>query len=111
MTHTPLPWEVDYSNADVSQAGIKTEDGINVAWMSKYQPNCSSHENAEFIVKAVNCHDELVEALKECSDDLEALVNHEYIGVRDYPSMDKKYQRDMQPVEKAKAALAKAGVE
>lgn len=44
-------------------------------------------------------------ALKDCADDLEASVKHEYDGVLDYPSMKLKFDRDMQPVLRARELL------
>lgn len=45
-------------------------------------------------------------ALKDCADDLEASVNAEYAGTRDYPSQESRYQRDMRPVYAARHLLA-----
>lgn len=46
------------------------------------------------------------EALKACSDDLELEVGARYGAMLDYPSQQLKHDRDMQPVENARAALA-----
>ena len=55
-THTPLPWE---DNGDGWIAG-----GPTGAWVG-----CLDHPlDASRAVKAVNAHDELVEALKEVMD-------------------------------------------
>lgn len=52
--------------------------------------------------------DALVRALRECADDLETEVNARYPAeTRAYPSMEVKYQRDMEPVLRARAALTK----
>jgi regulator of replication initiation timing len=48
----------------------------------------------------------LSKALAECADDLEASVNAEYAGTLDYPSMMRKFERDMEPVVRARAALS-----
>jgi hypothetical protein len=51
---------------------------------------------------------ELVEALTECADDLEAEITAKYNGVRHYPSMAADEWRDMRPVVAVRAALARA---
>jgi hypothetical protein len=51
---------------------------------------------------------ELVEALVECADDLEAEVAARYNGIRHYPTMAADEKRDMEPVAKARATLARA---
>jgi hypothetical protein len=49
----------------------------------------------------------LVEALRECSDDLQRLVDHEYAGMQDkYPTMQRKYKRDIEPVTRARNLIA-----
>jgi len=51
----------------------------------------------------------LVEALRECADDLEAEVNDRYppSQMAAYPDQQRKRERDMQPVAEARAALAR----
>jgi hypothetical protein len=51
---------------------------------------------------------ELVEALAECADDLEAEISARYSGVRHYECMVQDERRDMAPVEKARAMIAAA---
>lgn len=53
--------------------------------------------------------DELVGALEECANDLQAEVEHHYI-VNDevHPALQHKFDRDMEPVVKAYAALGSA---
>ena len=51
---------------------------------------------------------ELVEALEECADDLEAEISARYSGVRHYECMVQDERRDMAPVEKARAVLHRA---
>jgi hypothetical protein len=50
----------------------------------------------------------LVETLVECADDLEAEVAARYNGIRHYPTMAADEKRDMEPVAKARATLARA---
>ncbi len=51
---------------------------------------------------------ELVKTLRECADDLEIEVNNTYAGMLNYPHMQRKHERDMAPVLRARAALIKA---
>jgi hypothetical protein len=51
----------------------------------------------------------LVEALRECSDDLEAFTRAEYGWPSIHPSMKAKFDRDMQTVVRARAALRAIG--
>jgi hypothetical protein len=65
MTHTPTPW---------SRLGVKI--GTDTQFIASTQPNenrgttQTDHDNAEFIVHAVNCHAELVEVLKMVLEDV-----------------------------------------
>ncbi len=45
-------------------------------------------------------------ALKECADELEQYVEAEYVETKDYPSQRRRYERDMGPVHRARAALS-----
>ena len=44
--------------------------------------------------------------LAECADDLESWVEGNYAKTKDYPSEKRRYDRDIQPVLNARAALA-----
>lgn len=49
----------------------------------------------------------LLEALKECADKLEVHVKADYASTRDiYPSEQRRYERAMKPVTKARALLS-----
>jgi len=49
----------------------------------------------------------LRETLKDCADDLEAEVEARYShGIKEHPAMAPKYERDMEPVIKARKILA-----
>jgi hypothetical protein len=48
----------------------------------------------------------LAEALRECSDDLAAEISARYAGTLHYPVQQHGYDRDMAPVERARALLA-----
>ena len=81
MKHTPLPWEVDTGNTvghikSISTNNKKMPDGsLSTPTVAKYdigvnigyrlRPEEEQKANAELIVKAVNCHYELLKALEE----------------------------------------------
>ena len=50
----------------------------------------------------------LREALKECSDELAEWVTNHYAGSTMYPTQQRRYDRDMEPVLRARALLATA---
>jgi hypothetical protein len=80
--HTALPWTADdhatATTAKIRAAGIKIADchsysDINRAKMPGAPDRATRAANASFIVKAANCHYELLDALKEgaeCLDDM-----------------------------------------
>ena len=88
MKHTPTPWIDD--NARIACS----ETGTSIAHCNEYP--FSAAANAAFIVKAVNCHDELVAALEKIA------------GVNDVDgnSSECDFHEDCQDV--ARKALAKA---
>ena len=45
-------------------------------------------------------------ALKECADDLESELNGHYQGTLDYPSQQRRFERDMAPITAARKLLA-----
>ena len=68
--HTPIPWKASDDRKDfIGQYGEKegwniwTEDGTAVVAFSPSYGACGEAD-ANFIIKAVNSHDQLVEALK-----------------------------------------------
>lgn len=77
--HTPLPWT---SNT------LLTEGDYNYAAL------------------CVNNHAKLVEALRDCSDELAEAIEGKYHGILGYPSTDRDYKTDMAVVEKARTMLA-----
>lgn len=54
----------------------------------------------------MNPVEQVVEALRECADDLEAHVNAAYFDRNQYPDYQRKWKRDMDIVVRARAALA-----
>lgn len=63
--HTPTPWH--WHNAGNISIIFKKNTHI---------VDCGTAANATFIVKAVNCHDELVEALKIALDIIDGKIEH-----------------------------------
>jgi hypothetical protein len=72
MTHTKTPWKVAevYINNSPNQWHITTGK-----WGDKSIAAVNSKENAEFIVQAVNSHDELLEACKATLEHMRQEVN------------------------------------
>lgn len=69
--HTPKPWKVFTTPDGLKVVGIGSEDGGGICdagfgiWAWKEPEGLA---NAELIVRAVNCHDELLAALKTCRE-------------------------------------------
>ena len=102
VPHSPLPWSVDYSDPLSSAIGsIESGDGWSVATIWNDIHELPARENAEFICRACNSHAALVEALKECSFRLAALV----AASGDFSDVNAK------ALDAATAALAKAETE
>src|SRR5512139_2501190 len=47
-----------------------------------------------------------IEALKECADDLESMINGFYANTLDYPSQKRKMERDLVTVSRAREVIA-----
>lgn len=63
MTHTPTPW-----HSEKHEIGDTNNQRIANTWESGRTTD-QSIANATFIVKAVNCHERLLNALKKMHDD------------------------------------------
>lgn len=67
--HTPTPWKVQKARslyATTPSWTVETEDGKNTPVSAILKET-----DAAFIVRAVNCHEELLKALQNCVLDLE----------------------------------------
>jgi hypothetical protein len=53
--------------------------------------------------------EDLCAALRECSDDLAAHIEHYYAATLDYPSQKRKYDADMKAVIEARQLLQEIG--
>jgi hypothetical protein len=74
--HTPTPWQYQWVRwmNDVDLKIVDHKTGRVLAILNKPTPFLTVDEqeaNAEFIVRAVNAHDELVAALKQALTDIE----------------------------------------
>jgi hypothetical protein len=65
------------------------------------------HELCERVVQLIAERDEARAALKDCADDLESELGVRYHGTLGYPSEIRRFERDIVPVIKARAVLAK----
>jgi len=91
MAHTPTPWRVE-ENTDLIWGACNADDTSSygmgypiVAGFASFgtwaagRPDFNEKEaNAEFIVRAVNAHDELIEALNECAEYFERFSDADY---------------------------------
>lgn len=83
--HTPTPWATEHLkqdwNGDASYT-MKGAGGEQLMSNPAYYPWAPDREDADFIVRAVNAHDALVEALER------ALIAFEYTGDGRIPYRD-----------------------
>lgn len=87
--HTPTPWHGEWSIIrDESNRIVATTDCDFDAWETK--------SNSEFIVRAVNAHDDLVAALQFAVDNM-----HKWTGTTGPGAVEF--------IEMSRAAIAKAG--
>ncbi len=75
MKHTPTPWTAETHTVQDGKGGYKyvrvyPSDNYSheVALVTTKIDSQEDKANAEFIVRACNSHDKLIEALKEASD-------------------------------------------
>lgn len=88
--HTPIPWSVDHNCTSF----IIDADGVTVAQVE-------DDADAEFIVRACNSHDDLLEALKE-------LVKLDDEGEQAFVDMGIQREPEHPSIRKARSAIAKA---
>jgi hypothetical protein len=114
--HTPTPWR---SSAEVTQeknprrfeSAVTTDSGtiLNIPVASCAFPGLLRQEeceaNAAFIVRAVNCHDEMADALAASKSAIEGLLR---ILAVDFSTFSPTEGPFWKAVSKCNAALAKA---
>ena len=106
---TPRPWRISLTRGRLDSGlgvrGIASHDNANVAWVTMACPEFDA--NADLIVRAVNSHDALVEALRAFAGrehDQSDLICHHGITTADKCNDCTRYRN-------AWAALRAAGVE
>ena len=62
--HTPTPWKVIHGKFIIVSCNEEELGYYSIAEIADVVPKCPTLANAEFIVKACNSHEKLVEALK-----------------------------------------------
>jgi len=80
--HTPIPWRIRPQELDERMRQIRYESGDGLASVIATTHNatiCEEHggdavSNAAFIVRTVNCHEELLAALKEAREFVSSVV-------------------------------------
>ena len=65
MTHTQTPWKIGTPNFGTKKIFIGAEHDVTPILQVEHTRGIESKANAEFIVRAVNAHDELVLAAKD----------------------------------------------
>ncbi len=108
--HTPGPWKAYYAkNGKLLGVGVdRPGDDDHAVGITDYQGGLWGDDdeqkaNAERIVAAVNCHDELLEALQSSLQFVEAW-RAEYRGLRN----DSQCKRIEAQIAKTEAAIARA---
>lgn len=64
-------------------------------------------QHVDSLISAAKRIEELEALVHELADDLEAEVEGHYEGTKDHPAMTPKYERDMEPVVRARKAATK----
>jgi len=74
--HTPTPWKVGFKNPQT----IESETGKDIAACGAYRLSLKEAEaNADFIVRAVNSHEALLEAAKQALKFINEKANGVYV--------------------------------
>ena len=81
---TPRPWQVSRSNAGAIPPHFQPLEiigrGGNASVAAQLGIGPEANANAALIVKAVNAHDSLVEALKDCADFMGSVAGTERVS-------------------------------
>lgn len=106
--HSPLPWKAPSSMSYREPSNFIFDANGKLVALTK-AAGSAIEADARLIVQAVNSHKELVEALEECVHELEGEIEGNYPAEtrKQYPSQQRRYDRDMSTVLRARAALAK----
>ncbi len=74
--HSPLPWRKEGICLDCTPVSICDSSGVGLADVYDAPDPNTKHANAEFIVKAVNNHDAILEVLDNATAALETMLIH-----------------------------------
>lgn len=67
--HSPTPWLwVDLTGDDETQWWLNSTSGETILFAAEHRNLHIKNANAEFMIRAVNSHDDLVAALEELTD-------------------------------------------
>ena len=106
MKHTPTPWEI--CNNYIKKVGgavIATTARNNAMCRYEAEPgSLADAANAAFIVRTVNNHEQLIDAIKLLLNAYEGLIEDTH------PEL-KNYKQEFPTIKKAKAAIEAAGGE
>ena len=71
VKHTPTPWKL-YKDKNGARFIQNPKELCTICWVgNEWTPgDWEAQANAQFIVKAVNCHDELFDVLVACKEEL-----------------------------------------
>lgn len=95
VTHSPLPWRIDDDGGDTH---VRDADGASMACDMCYYPWTFKASDTKFLVRAVNSHADMLEALEAALAVIEGGLD----------MMDKEPPRIAKVVAEARAAIAKA---
>lgn len=111
MKHTLTPWKVDKESKYIGGIAITALEPANVmvakaiVFDSKTVNRAESVANAQFIVKACNAYDDLVNTLKQVKIDFEWLISGEWDA-----STEEGKESALASIDAINKALDKAGV-
>lgn len=83
--HTETPWETNYTGNIWGDIENPVHDGDSplVAFTNNHStPTDQQKADSAFIVKAVNCHEGLVEALEQCQQEFVLSLRNTMLGNR-----------------------------
>jgi len=92
-------WQGSERECEQLRAEIERLNGVVDSWVD-------INNAAGVTLRAQDAEIERLKALvKELADELDVLVEARYSGTKGYPSEQRRYERDIEPVKRARAAL------
>jgi hypothetical protein len=105
--HSPTPWAVNYAHPDVWLESESEENNLADVHGASFE---ESKANAAYIVRCVNAHEALVDALKAVLNVLAPVINDVHdIRLADASDDPRIIWPDLAVLEQVEAALAAAG--